>query len=154
IFDLGLKHQITALGNLYAQAQKLAIPVIAITASRQTAAVAHALSGGAIQCVMKPLSVEKLYACAHGTIERGRLLALIGADDVILRELMTNRFKAHGFSVVGANDGAQVLDFAARHQPSIIVLDRIMPGIEGVTILRMLKANPQTHEIPVIMLSA
>jgi DNA-binding response OmpR family regulator len=79
---------------------------------------------------------------------------LVADDDIIVREMIANRFKAYGFSVIGASDGAQVLDMAARHRPSIIVLDRIMPGIEGVAILRMLKANPLTHEIPVIMLSA
>jgi len=70
---------------------------------------------------------------------------LVGDDDIIVREMITTRFKAFGFSVVGANDGAQVLDLAAHHHPNIIVLDRIMPGIEGVAVLRMLKANrPRT----------
>jgi len=48
----------------------------------------------------------------------------------------------------------QVLDLAARHQPNIIVLDRIMPGLDGLAVLKMLKTNPATSDIPVIMLTA
>ncbi|MBI1211166.1 MAG: response regulator [Alphaproteobacteria bacterium] len=154
IFDMAPEHFMAGLEALYQECTSQCVPLIAITPNRQAAAVAHAMSAGAVQCVVKPLSVEKLYHCAHTTIERGRLMVLVADDDVIVREMMVNRFKAAGFSVIGASDGAQVLDMAARQRPSIIVLDRIMPGIEGVTILRMLKANPLTHEIPVIMLSA
>jgi CheY-like chemotaxis protein/HPt (histidine-containing phosphotransfer) domain-containing protein len=154
IFDMRPPHFIAALEILYTQARRQNVAVIAIVPSRQSAAIAHAISAGDIQCIVKPLSVEKLYHSAHTTIERKRLSVLVGDDDVIVREMITNRFKSYGFSVVGANDGAQVLDLAARYRPSIIVLDRIMPGIEGVAVLRMLKANPITHEIPVIMLSA
>jgi CheY-like chemotaxis protein len=154
IFDMQPQHFMAGIESLHMQCNAQNVPLIAITANRQAAAVAHAISAGAVHCVVKPLSVEKLYHCAHTTIERGRLVVLVADDDVIVREMITNRFKAYGFSVIGANDGAQVLDMAARHRPSIIVLDRIMPGIEGVAILRMLKANPITHEIPVIMLSA
>jgi len=154
VFDMAPQHFMAGLEALHMQCQAQNVPLIAIAPNRQAAAVAHAISSGVVHCVVKPLSVEKLYACAHTTIERGRLVVLVADDDVIVREMVTNRFKAYGFSVIGANDGAQVLDMAARHRPSIIVLDRIMPGIEGVAILRMLKANPLTHEIPVIMLSA
>ena len=154
IFDMAPEHFMAGLEALYQECASQAVPLIAITPNRQAAAVAHAMSAGAVQCVIKPLSVEKLYHVAHTTIERGRLVVLVADDDIIVREMMVNRFKAAGFSVIGAADGTQVLDLAQRHRPSIIVLDRIMPGIEGVTILRMLKANPVTHEIPVIMLSA
>lgn len=154
IFDMQPQHFMAGIESLHMQCNAQNVPLIAITPNRQAAAVAHAISSGAVHCVVKPLSVEKLYHCAHTTIERGRLVVLVADDDVIVREMVTNRFKAYGFSVIGANDGAQVLDMAARHRPSIIVLDRIMPGIEGLDILRMLKANPLTHEIPVIMLSA
>lgn len=154
IFDMAPQHFMPGLESLYQACSQQGVPLIAVTPNRQAAAVAHAMSAGAIQCVMKPLSVEKLYERAHATIERGRLVVLVGDDDVIVREMIANRFKAAGFSVIGAGDGAQVLDMAARHHPSIIVLDRIMPGIEGLTILHMLKANPATHEIPVIILSA
>lgn len=141
------------LEKLYIQAHAQNVSVIVLAPTRQAAAVAHAISAGAIQCIMKPVSFEKLYTSTRATVERGRLVVLLGDDDVIVREMMANRFKTHGFSVVGANDGAQILDLAARHRPSIIVLDRIMPGLEGLVVLQMLKSNPMTHEIPVIMLT-
>jgi CheY-like chemotaxis protein len=154
IFDMGAEHFMAGLEALNSECANQSVPLIAIAPSRQAAAVAHAMSAGAVQCVVKPISAEKLYHCAHTCIERGRLTVLVADDDVIVREMVVNRFKAAGLSVIPAGDGAMVLDLAARHRPSIIVLDRIMPGIEGVAILRMLKANPLTHEIPVIILSA
>jgi DNA-binding response OmpR family regulator len=142
------------LAKLHEQARRQHTPVIALAPNRQAAAVAHVVSGGAVECIMKPVSFEKLYASTRATVERGRLVVLLGDDDVLVREIMAQRFKSHGFSVVGANDGTQVIELACRHQPSIIVLDRIMPGLEGVAVLQMLKSNPATHEIPVVILSA
>ena len=154
IFDMAPEHFMAGIEALHRECSDQAVPLIAIAPSRQAAAVAHAMSGGAVQCVIKPLSVEKLYHCTHSTIERGRLVVLVADDDVIVREMVVNRFKASGFSVIAACDGPQVPQLALRHRPSIIVLDRVMPGIDGLVILHMLKANPLTHEIPVLMLSA
>src|SRR5262249_19028635 len=144
IFDMNDAGSSVQLEQLYAQAHGQNIAMIAMTPNRQAAVLARAISSGTMQCVQKPLSVESLYQSTQTVIERGRRLVLVGDDDIIVREMITNRFKAFGFAVIGANDGAQVLDLAARHRPNIIVLDRIMPGIEGVAVLRMLRANPTT----------
>jgi CheY-like chemotaxis protein len=144
----------TSLEAVYEEARTEGLPMIALVASRKAAAVAHAISDGAIQCIIGPSCYEKLYDGVRAILERDRRVVLIGDDDTIVRNIIANRFRMHGFSVLGACDGPQVVDLAARHRPSIIVLDRIMPGPDGVAVLQMLKANPATRDIPVVMLTS
>jgi len=139
---------------VYTEARAHELPMIALVASRREAAVAHAISDGAIRCITGHSCCERLYDTVRAIFDRDRRVVLIGDDDAIVRNIIANRFRMHGFSIIGAGDGAQVVDLALRHHPSIIVLDRIMPGPEGVAVLQMLKTNPATHEIPVVMLTS
>jgi len=59
-----------------------------------------------------------------------------------------------GWEVVLANSGAQGLARAAEHQPDAILLDVMMPGMDGPTTFRELRKNPITSHIPVILLTA
>ncbi len=59
-----------------------------------------------------------------------------------------------GWEVVLADSGAQGLARAAEHQPDAILLDVMMPGIDGPTTFRELRKNPATAHIPVILLTA
>src|SRR5262249_1905217 len=90
IFDMAPEHFMAGLEALHFQCRAQDVPLIAITPNRQAAAVAHAMSAGVVHCVVKPLSVEKLYHCAHTTIERGRQVVLVADDDIIVREMITN----------------------------------------------------------------
>ena len=58
------------------------------------------------------------------------------------------------FEVLTAEDGERGCDMAAAEQPDIILMDLEMPGIDGWEATRRLKSNPQTHDIPIIALSA
>jgi len=156
IFDARLNHPAVAasIEAVYAEARAHELPMIALVASRREAAVAHAISQGSIRCLTGHSSCEALYDTVRAIFDRDRRVVLIGDDDAIVRNIIANRFRMHGFSILGAGDGAQVVDLAMRHRPSIIVLDRIMPGPEGVAVLQMLKTNPVTREIPVVMLTS
>ncbi|MEG2198664.1 MAG: response regulator transcription factor, partial [Anaerovorax sp.] len=74
-------------------------------------------------------------------------------DDNI-RELLTYALENSGFSVIPFPDGSQVLEQVLKTPPNLIVLDIMMPVVDGMTILSKLKANRKTAEIPVIMLTA
>jgi DNA-binding response OmpR family regulator len=62
--------------------------------------------------------------------------------------------KLRGFSVCSVEDGTQVLEIARRHQPDIILLDVLMPGMTGFDICRQLKMRDDTKDIPVVFMSA
>jgi len=63
-------------------------------------------------------------------------------------------FKKGGFEVVSCRDGQAALATAVTAQPQLIVLDVVMPGLDGLGALRQLKGNPVTKNIPVVVLSA
>ena len=130
------------------------VPVLALTAQRKSAAVARAVGGAHLEALIKPVTPIELDSKAHAAMQRGRLSVVIGDDDRIVRELLKARFEANRFQVWLANDGEEVMTMAKAHVPSLIILDREMPKIEGLKVLSMLKAEPATHEIPVILLTS
>lgn len=80
---------------------------------------------------------------------------ILAVDDEkhIVRLIQVNLERA-GYEVVTANDGVQALEIVAQEKPDLIVLDWMMPQLNGMETLKRLKANPATAEVPVIMLTA
>lgn len=139
---------------LHREARALRIPVAAMASHRRSAAILHALSDGEIECLLKPVDAAMLHRKLFEILERQRLIAIICDDDPVAREFLKPRFEARGFQVVLAKDGDELLALAEQVRPSIIVLDRVMPGMDGLDILRVLKTKPATHKIPVIILTS
>src|SRR6185369_15174252 len=79
---------------------------------------------------------------------------LLCEDDIILAELYTERLKKEGFTVVHASNGEDALKFVGEYHPSLIILDIMMPRMNGLDVLKSLKDNPETHDIPVIIVTA
>ncbi len=78
---------------------------------------------------------------------------LIADDDPLLRSLLVHRLSADGYQVVVAEDGSQALAAIADLKPDLIVLDALMPVMDGFEVLRRLKAG-QATVAPIIMLTA
>ncbi|MCG8353669.1 MAG: SpoIIE family protein phosphatase [Chloroflexales bacterium] len=83
----------------------------------------------------------------HGTI-------LVVDDSELNRDLLTRRLERHGYIVISAVDGAQALELIQVGRFDIVLLDVMMPGMDGYEVLKRLKANPTLRHIPVIMISA
>jgi DNA-binding response OmpR family regulator len=79
---------------------------------------------------------------------------LVVDDEKDLVDLITYNLTRHGYEVVSANSGTDALELAAREQPDLIVLDLMLPGLEGTEVARRLKADPNTSGIPIVMLTA
>jgi diguanylate cyclase (GGDEF)-like protein len=86
--------------------------------------------------------------------DSSRPLVLIVDDDPDLRMIADMQLSHEGFDVVQASSGEQCLEIAIVRSPDVILLDMMMPGMDGADILRKLHANPATKDIPVIFLSA
>lgn len=142
------------LGDLRAKPGLAELPILALTAQRKSAAVARAIVGTQLEALLKPVTPIELDARANAALQRRRLSVVIGDDDRIVRELLKARFETQGYQIHLAHDGEDVMTLARAHLPSIIILDREMPKIEGVKVLGMLKADPATQHIPVIMLTS
>ena len=139
---------------LYRKARLLKIPIVATTSNRRSAAILHALSDGEVECLFKPIEAAVLHKKLFETLERQRLVAILCDDDPLIREFLKPRFEARGFEVVLAKDGDELLQLAGQVHPSIIVLDRVMPGLDGLDVLRLLKSKSATHNVPVVMLTS
>ena len=81
-----------------------------------------------------------------------RILAVDDEKNVV--RLLQVRLKALGYEVVTAYDGETALQKVAECPPDLVLLDVVMPKVNGFEVLRRLKANPETAPIPVIMLTA
>ncbi len=80
------------------------------------------------------------------------ILVVDDSDTVLaLMELILAR---RGFSVLKAGSAEQALDILSRTTPDLIILDLMMPDVDGIELCRMIRAHPQTIEVPVIIQSA
>lgn len=79
---------------------------------------------------------------------------LVAEDDELLAELIGHVLTLAGFDVVYAQDGEEALKVIYDQPPTGIILDCMMPGIDGFDVLREIKDKPETSAIPVLMLSA
>lgn len=78
---------------------------------------------------------------------------LVVEDDKFLRELITRKLDAENFDVIEAIDGEEGMEKAAVQNPDLVLLDIVLPGIDGFEILKRMKADPNLSKIPVIMLT-
>ena len=78
---------------------------------------------------------------------------LIAEDSSTVRRLVAARLAADGFDVVEAADGEEALLAAQRELPDLLVLDKVMPKLDGFEVVRALRDNPQTAMVPIVMLT-
>ena len=78
---------------------------------------------------------------------------LVADDDELLVELLSFKLAQRGHEVTVAEDGIEALRAAEQHKPDVIVLDLMMPGMDGFELLRQLKDRRDLRDVPVIVLS-
>jgi DNA-binding response OmpR family regulator len=81
-------------------------------------------------------------------------LVLVADDDADIRQLVTFRLERAGYDVVGAADGEEALQLALERRPDLAVLDVMMPKLTGYDVTQRLRAEAETRNIPVILLTA
>jgi len=79
---------------------------------------------------------------------------LVVDDEPEFVELVQMRLEANNYEVIAAHDGEEALTKAEGEAPDLILLDVMMPGIDGFQVLRKLRRNPAMRDIPVVMLTA
>lgn len=78
---------------------------------------------------------------------------LVVEDDRFLRKAADAALRRHGYAVLTASDGETGLQVARAEHPDLVLLDLIMPGMQGFEVLKLLKDDASTRSIPVIILS-
>ena len=78
---------------------------------------------------------------------------LIIEDDSFLRELLTKKFVEENYKVIPAVDGEEGIKKAKEEKPDLILLDLILPGVQGYEVMAEIKENPDTSKIPIVVIS-
>ena len=87
------------------------------------------------------------------SVMRGRPLVLVIDDDLGAVDILQRKLEKLGYAVISANNGATGIELARSRRPAAITLDVMMPGKDGWSVLSELKSDPQTSDIPIIIVS-
>lgn len=79
---------------------------------------------------------------------------LIADDDAVIRRLLQVNLRIAGFEVEAAASGHEAIERALADPPALVLLDLMMPGVDGWEVVRVLRAEPATAAVPVVVLSA
>lgn len=81
-------------------------------------------------------------------------LVLLVDDERAIRTICRVNLEADGLTVLEARDGAEALEEIRRKRPSLVLLDVMMPGVDGWEVAEQLASSPETQDLPVVFLSA
>jgi signal transduction histidine kinase/CheY-like chemotaxis protein len=111
---------------------------------------------GAADYLLKPISAVALLATIERVArppERPATLLVVD-DDLLAIELMRVSLEPEGYSLLTASGGAEAIELARRALPNLIILDLVMPEVNGFTVVEELRADPRTAEIPIVVLTS
>ena len=75
---------------------------------------------------------------------------LVVEDHPDMLNVLTSEMEMMGFSVIGAKDGKEGVEKAIKEKPNLILMDIMMPGMDGREATRLIRANPETQDIPIL----
>ena len=84
--------------------------------------------------------------------QQPKVLVIDDAENIV--EFVKLGLKYEGFEVEGASNGPEGLAAAQRLDPALVILDLMLPGIDGLEVCRRLRSNPTTQDVPILMLTA
>jgi two-component system, OmpR family, response regulator MtrA len=140
-----------ALSALQADQGAPAVPLLLFAHEDEEAE--RSLDLGLITLLGKPLSVEEATAkVLHAVGGEEGAAVLIADDDAHVRRILGDALTAAGCDVRAAGSGGEFLDLARRVQPHAAVVDLLMPGMDGLEAIAVMRAEPVLSRIPVIAL--
>ena len=110
---------------------------------------------GAADCFIKPVDWDRFEAAvARKTRGAARKDILIVEDDVDASEIVRRLLELDGWSVKTASNGREALEVLRKHSPALIVVDLVMPVMDGFSLVEQLQASPELRDIPTLVVSA
>ena len=141
------------LARLKADPRTTAIPVIVVSMLDERG---RGFALGAAEYLVKPVGKEQLLAAlfrAEAMPERKHTVVAVD-DDPLAIELVRANLETEGWTVLGAANGEEGLALIRERQPSAVLLDLLMPGMDGFEVVEALRADPDTRSIPVVILTS
>lgn len=138
--------------SFISETAKSGVPVLAVSVSQSAA---RALAAGANAFLQKPLDAATLLRTLRQLTSRqvgGRVLLI--DDNEVSRYVLRNVLPEESLEIVEARSGREGLQAAVQHQPKVIFLDLAMPDLNGFEVLRELRHDARTRDIPVVIHSS
>lgn len=85
--------------------------------------------------------------------QTGKTILLVD-DDLTLLEMYEDRLKAEGYTIIQAKNGEEALNKAREIKPALVILDVMMPKVNGFDVLKNLRGDVEFKDVPIIMLTA
>jgi CheY-like chemotaxis protein len=141
------------LAQLKADPRTASIPVIVVSMLDERG---RGFALGAAEYLVKPVGKEQLLAALfRAAAMPGRKRTVVAIDDDPLAiELVRASLETEGWTVLGAATGQEGLALIRERQPSAVLLDLLMPGMDGFEVVEALRAEPDTKSIPVVILTS
>jgi two-component system alkaline phosphatase synthesis response regulator PhoP len=134
-----------------------ALAPVVLVADRPWIADTRPADLGVAAIVPKPFDLDDLLSAvrAAGSRAEGAVTVLVVDDDAGIRALLVDFLAVDlGLAVAEARDGAEALAIVDRERPALVLLDLMMPVLDGLEVCRRLKADPATRAIPAVAISA
>jgi signal transduction histidine kinase/DNA-binding response OmpR family regulator len=138
------------LARLKADPTTSAIPVVVCTGGNGRG---KAATLGAADFLTKPFSGEQLRETMERLLPRKQGLVLVVDDEATVRRLVVDTL-AYGYELAEAADGVEALEAIAERRPDAVVLDLMLPQLDGFAVLEQLQQDPELRAIPVVVLTA
>ena len=158
----------TVLEQLKAREETRGIPVVMLTAVHEMDSVVRCFEMGVEDYLTKPFNIpfvkSRIASCLRSSRVKGdsekdsaasdQQRLLIVDDNAMNRDMLARRLEREGYHVTTAAGGVQALELLESEQFDLILLDILMPDLDGYEVLERLKSSDATKGIPVIMLTA
>jgi DNA-binding response OmpR family regulator len=154
---------ISVLDNLKMSVDTSTTSIIVMTAYPSEEIKQRAFGMGAVDFIAKPFKPEDVLqkvrkALGEVSLEEGgypRAKKILVVDDnPNIVKLLEYRLKANKYEVITAHDGEEALEKVRQEKPGLILLDVLIPKLDGYQVLSILKADEQYKDIPIVMLTA
>ena len=152
-YDLPDGSGLDIISRLQSEEALRSIPIMMMTSNNDPDTVIAAFNAGARDYFTKPFEPVSFVNHIRNVLARTDYTIMIVDDDPAICQLMDYRFEALGVRCTAAANGLEALDMIRESPPDLIILDRMMPGLDGAGVLFELKSDPVLQEIPVIILT-
>ena len=132
--------------------QDIPVVIVSITEDRELG-----FSLGAVEYLVKPIKRERLIEVlknVRSQVDKYNVTALVVDDERLSVKMLTDMLQSLDCGVLPAYGGQQAIEMAVQYVPDFIILDLMMPKVTGFDVVRQLRANPLTKDIPILIFTA
>jgi signal transduction histidine kinase/CheY-like chemotaxis protein len=139
------------LAQLKADPELADIPVVIVSMLDQRG---KGFALGAAEYLVKPVDREHLLGALRRLIARPPAKVLAIDDDPLATTLVADVLGREGYTVLTATTGAEGIALTQKEQPALVILDLLMPDVDGFAVVERLRADPRTAAVPIVVLTS